>query len=523
MNVRSENTAQHSTWFRVTKTQQRTKTNCPKICSPFVTSSWPKTTDGERLPGIEIDASGSIKIPKTEAQVKKATKELGNRVRTVKVKLHPRSADGHALLQKTFGAARWTYNECVRIAADPACRSEREEMGMGWAKYLRARVLNRDSGAVSEHPWLTETAYDIRDDARKDFATATKGCWTKKKNGTLENFRMRFRSKKAARSESIYLRSRWIEQRANTIVVGLPGHEPLELWTGKRAWRGAIKMDCRLQRTCTNDYFLCIPQTFEPAAVEAENQGPTPDRSLRVCALDPGVRTFQTVFDANEGCALQVGDADMNRIFRLCRAQDSLISKQAAKGTKSKQRSKIKRAVRRLRERIRNLVDEVHKQLAKYLAQTYDLVMLPAFEVSQMVKRGERKIHSTTARKMATWAHYRFKQRVLFKCRQLGCGVAVVNEAYTSKTCSCCGAVKNDLGGAKVYRCANAACGAVIDRDVNGAKNIFLRNYEALEMTISGIGAYPLQSREGLLHGSSRLSKHRRSVLATLRTSRRVE
>ena len=60
--------------------------------------------------------------------------------------------------------------------------------------------------------------------------------------------------------------------------------------------------------------------------------------------------------------------------------------------------------------------------------------------------------------------------------------------------------------------------------DANGAKNIFLRNYEALEMTIiSGIGAYPLQSREGLLHGSSRLSKHRRSVLATLRTSRRVE
>ena len=30
--------------------------------------------------------------------------------------------------------------------------------------------------------------------------------------------------------------------------------------------------------------------------------------SLGVCALDPGVRTFQTVFDINDGHALQVGD-----------------------------------------------------------------------------------------------------------------------------------------------------------------------------------------------------------------------
>ena len=32
--------------------------------------------------------------------------------------------------------------------------------------------------------------------------------------------------------------------------------------------------------------------------------------SLRVCALDPGVRTFQTVFDVSDGHALQVGDGD---------------------------------------------------------------------------------------------------------------------------------------------------------------------------------------------------------------------
>ncbi len=126
--------------------------------------------------------------------------------------------------------------------------------------------------------------------------------------------------------------------------------------------------------------------------------------------------------------------------------------------------------------------------------------MIPTFEVSQMIRKADRKIGSKTAHQMATWAHYRFRQQLTFKCRQYGCKVAIVNEAYTSKTCSCCGHVKHNFG-AKTYKCTS--CGAVMNRYVNGAKNIFLRNYEALGISVSGIGAYPLQSGDRLLHGKS--------------------
>jgi len=100
-----------------------------------------------------------------------------------------------------------------------------------------------------------------------------------------------------------------------------------------------------------------------------------------------------------------------------------------------------------------------------------------------------RKFGSKTAQ-METWAHYWFRQRLTFKCRQFGCKVVVVNEAYNSKTCSCCGNVKWNLGGADMYKCR--ACGEVMGRDVNGAKNIFLRNHEALGISVSSNGAYPL-------------------------------
>ena len=52
-----------------------------------------------------------------------------------------------------------------------------------------------------------------------------------------------------------------------------------------------------------------------------------------------------------------------------------------------------------------------------------------------------------------------------------------VEEDGTSRTCGLCGTWKPDLGGNKTFRCDNAACGVVMDRDVNGARNNLLCAY----------------------------------------------
>jgi putative transposase len=80
---------------------------------------------------------------------------------------------------------------------------------------------------------------------------------------------------------------------------------------------------------------------------------------------------------------------------------------------------------------------------------------------------------------MLTWSHYRFKLLLKAKARAYPwVRVHDVNEAYTSKTCGHCGIIKNNLGGAKVFRCAH--CGLEADRDVHGARNIYLRNVRVL-------------------------------------------
>ena len=68
----------YGTWFRVTKTEAKMEPSL-KMTSHFISSCWPTTMEGEQLPCVEVDASGSVKLPQTEAALKKVTKELGAR------------------------------------------------------------------------------------------------------------------------------------------------------------------------------------------------------------------------------------------------------------------------------------------------------------------------------------------------------------------------------------------------------------------------------------------------------------
>ena len=191
-----------------------------------------------------------------------------------------------------------------------------------------------------------------------------------------------------------------------------------------------------------------------------ENQG-------RIVALDPGVRTFQT-FYAEE--AVGHGDRACGRIQRLCQHLDNLLSK--ADAAPHHRKRSLYRAAGRIRRRIRNLVDELHHQVAHWLVRNYDIILLPDFRVAGMSGRAGRKIRRQTVRHLLTLSHHRFQAFLLHKAAEFGKQVVIVNEAYTSKTCSWSGELIPNLGGHKVV---TGSDGVSLDRDVNGARGIFLR------------------------------------------------
>ena len=235
------------------------------------------------------------------------------------------------------------------------------------------------------------------------------------------------------------------------------------------------------------EYHLSVPVAQRCAS---ETQG-------RVVALDPGIRSFLAWF--SEGDAGHIGKGDFGRIQRLCAHLDDLLSR-ASKASHRRKRN-MHQAADRMRIRIRNLVDELHHKAARFLADNYDVILIPRFESSDMVRRGARRLRRKNVRNLLTFAHYRFRSFLEWKAEQTGKTVLVVNEAYTSKTCSWSGEIIQNLGGRKIV---TGRDGVRLDRDINGARGIFLR----------ALGDTPL-----LQLGLSRCNTPSGSVLSGLTTT----
>ena len=70
-------------------------------------------------------------------------------------------------------------------------------------------------------------------------------------------------------------------------------------------------------------------------------------------------------------------------------------------------------------------------------------------------------------------SHYLFRLRLINQAKKYGTDIYIVNESYTSKTCSNCGWTNDKLGSSKSFECLK--CRIKMDRDFNGARGIYMR------------------------------------------------
>jgi putative transposase len=386
-----------------------------------------------------------------------------------------------------MGTNRWTYNRAVAS-------------GLKQKKSLRAQCVTNELFEGDNNPlrWVLDTPYEVRDAAICDYIKARKSTMAQLKAKQIKRFKMRFRSKKD-RQQSFVVRNRDYKQecdgQAFSMFRGVLKKAKVDsVFRARERLPAKIDYDARLVCTRLDEWYLCIPVYVDdmPSAVGDENQVPEQNtlnvnnnnnnNIQRVCSLDPGVRTFQTIYDATTGGMIEVGAGDFARFYRLCHQADQLQSRHDK--THGKKRYKLKRAQLRIFEKIRRLVKEIHCKLASFLVRNYSVVLLPSFDTSRMVVRDKRKLRSKTARSMLTWSHYRFKQRLLDKASKSGgrCTVLICTEEYTSKTCTRCGFIHTKLGGAKVFRCPQ--CALVVDRDYNGARNVLLKHASHFDLNV---------------------------------------
>ena len=121
--------------------------------------------------------------------------------------------------------------------------------------------------------------------------------------------------------------------------------------------------------------------------------------------------------------------------------------------------------------KIKNKISEMHWKSIAFLTRNYDKIMIPHLKISQMVKG--KKIGKMTKRMLYMFSFHSFLEKLKFKCQNTNKKLYIVNEDYTSKTCTNCGQL-NDIKTLEIYKCKE--CNLMIDRDINGSRNIMIKN-----------------------------------------------
>lgn len=154
-----------------------------------------------------------------------------------------------------------------------------------------------------------------------------------------------------------------------------------------------------------------------------------------------------------------------------------------------KNRRKALLRVQRVHEHVQNQRQDYLHKLTHALVHGYDLIAVEDLQITNMV----RNKHLSKSILDSGWGL--FRQLLQSKAVDAGKEAVLVNPAYTSKTCSCCGVVKDDLElSDRWFECPH--CGLSLDRDHNAAINILQRALNGRDAPVSE-NVVPLPKPQG--------------------------
>lgn len=298
--------------------------------------------------------------------------------------------------------------------------------------------------------------YNIIANVIKQLITNIKGVFTKIKKGDIKNFR--FKERSLDRSfQSIVIEKGYIKNRGfYPTFLG-----PIKTKDKKFKWTN-INHECNVVYDYHHNTFsIQVPKYFHKKEINNRNE---------IAIMDPGERTFQVLYGLDH--VIKIGDNIRKVITNKLLNIDNLKSK-ISETKNNRQKKRYIRAIGKINKKMKHLIDELHFKTNIYLCKNYDRIMVTDFSAKK-VNSKEKNLNVTSKRILGVLSHYRFRQRLQNKCLEYGCEYLEVNESYTTRTCGMCGYIKNNVGANKTFNCNK--CGGEIDRDINGARNILIKN-----------------------------------------------
>ena len=152
---------------------------------------------------------------------------------------------------------------------------------------------------------------------------------------------------------------------------------------------------------------------------------------------------------------------------------DKLQIKQTLKYAKDlaiAQRAKNKKRVKAIHAKIKNTRQDLIHKFTTGLIKNNALIVVGDVKTTQFNSKKGKLAKSVYD---AGW--FELKRQLTYKCENAGCRFEIVNERYTTQTCSCCGDMSSSpkgRAGLRIREWTCTKCGTRHDRDINASKNI---------------------------------------------------
>ena len=263
--------------------------------------------------------------------------------------------------------------------------------------------------------------------------------------------------------------------------------------------------DCRLFYNYNLDSFtLLVPTSYQCKPIQ--NREP-------ICAIDPGESKFISFYglQSHGYIGKDIRKPLLKIRNKISRYQKILSKNINKKNGKLNNRKKLHKKIRKLYKKSKNIIKELHNQSANYLCKSYDKILIPKFETQQMIKTKKKfkeykleyinegitledrrkksreftkkcRLSKNVKYVLNQLSHFSFRQHLANKAKEHGCLIKVVTEEFTSQTCTYCGTLSKTYDHNRMKTCSH--CNYKIDRDINGARNILIKNINVFKYKV---------------------------------------
>jgi putative transposase len=376
--------------------------------------------------------------------------------RSLKIRIYP-DKNQKSYLNNCLGIYRLVYNQAINYINTHQTTNYIN---------VRTKVLSIIEEKYPNNNWFSNLHFDSKTLAVKEACNAFISNFKKNNNS---GFKVKFKSK-ISKTQNVKIDHRVPKFKDDKLYLFIKNTKTdffvrkKERKKIKNIYENCEISDSEIIRDDTKAYYLIINYKDTVKKVE---------KKIKSLSIDPGVRTLYNCYSDNGTC-MKLGNQINNLYEDKIKKVDeisSLISQ-----TKGRKKKNLKLRRKKINKQIQNIVDNSHNHIASFVAQTSEEIITSKLDLKSMTKKSERNINKNVVRNLRYKRISKLEKKLESVCEKYETKLHIVDESYTSLTCSNCMQVKEkkELGGKRIYNCLH--CGITMDRDYNASKNIMLKH-----------------------------------------------